>query len=113
MNKPWLVILAVMLGGSIIKYGILQYLIFSPVIAVIIDLLVFSACYLTLRRYPYIDLKRSMQFIGVIIALEILFDLGIINELIREIVFFILIAWGISKQGGSGGPPRQRHKWHK
>ncbi|MBP2642815.1 MAG: hypothetical protein H6Q67_702 [Firmicutes bacterium] len=118
MNKVWLIIIGVLFGGSIVKYELLIHVGFVPVVvaivAVIIDLLLLGACYLILRRYPFIDVKQSMLFLGAFIALEILYDIGIINEIIRQMAFFALIAWAIFRQNGSAPrPPRQRHKWHK
>ncbi|MBP2650626.1 MAG: hypothetical protein H6Q74_1451 [Firmicutes bacterium] len=117
MNQLWLTILAVLFGGSIVKYGVFKYVIFSPVVTVImviIDLLVLGVCYLVLRRYPYINVKESMKFVGAVMALEIMCDIGIITGFIRDVAFFALIAWAVFKQNRvSSRPPRQRHKWHK
>lgn len=111
MNQIWLRIFMVMIGGSIVKY-----LFVGPILWVCIDLAVLGISYLILRRYPYVDLKASMSFLGGLTAVSILTDLGIISGLISNILMIALLAWLMFGRGGNNGPnnrPTNRHKWHK
>lgn len=111
LNQVWLIILAVMVGGSILKY-----LIPIPWAAVAIDLAVLAVAYIILRRYPYINLKRTLNFLVGLTVISIAVDLGFIDGFIGNIALLILLAWLFfsgSQGGGSGRPPKLRHKWHK
>ena len=110
MNQIWLKIFMVMIGDTIVKY-----LLVGPIIWVCIDLAVFGICYLILRRYPYLDLKSSMSFLGGLTAVSILTDVGIISGLVGQILMIALLAWMMFKRGdtNSNNRPPNRHKWHK
>jgi len=111
MNQIWMRIFMVMIGGSIVKY-----LFVGSVMWVLIDLAVLGITYLILRRYPYVDLKASMSFLGGLTALSILTDLGIISGFISNILIVALLAWMMFGRGGNNGSnnrPTTRHKWHK
>lgn len=115
MNNAWWYVLAAIIVGSILKY-----LFLNPWAAVVIDVGVFAAVYLILRRYPLIDLRRSMIFFGCLTVVNILVDVGILNGMIGNIVLLALLAWMMFGQGGGQGggrggrrQPRLRHPWHK
>lgn len=111
MNQIWLRIFMVMIGGNIVKY-----LLAGSIIWVCIDLAVLGICYLILRKYPYIDLKSSMSFLGGLTAVSILTDIGIISGLVGQILMIGLLAWMMFGRGGnnsSNNRPTNRHKWHK
>lgn len=109
LNQVWLIVLAVMIGGSILKY-----LILNPWAAVAIDLAVLAIAYLILRRYPYINLRSSMIFLGGLTAISVAVDLGLIDGLIGEIAILGFLAWLFFRRGDSSRrPPKLRHPWHK
>jgi hypothetical protein len=100
-----------MIGGTILKY-----LFVGSILWVCIDLAVLGTSYLILKRYPYVDLKASMFFLGGLTAVSILNDLGIINGLISSILMMAVLAWMMFGRGGNNGSnnrPTNRHKWHK
>lgn len=111
MNPIWLQIFMVMIGGNIIKYMFTNLFIW-----VCADLAVFGISYLILRRYPFINLKPSMLFLGGLTAVSVLNDLNIINGLVANILIIALLGWmmfGRNGSSGSGNRPANRHKWHK
>lgn len=109
LNQIWLIILAVMIGGSMLKY-----LIPNPWVAVVIDLAVLAIAYIILRRYPYINIKRTMNFLVGLTIVSVAVDLGFIDGFVGNIALLILLAWlFFSKDGGSRRPPKLRHPWHK
>jgi hypothetical protein len=108
MNNAWFTIFAVLIVGSILKY-----IIPGMVAGVVIDLVVLAACYIVLRRFPYIDMKRSMIFLVGMTIVSILTDLYIINGLVGNIVLLGLMAWLFFSPGGGRRPPKLRHQWHK
>ncbi|AJQ28108.1 MAG: hypothetical protein H6Q69_4457 [Firmicutes bacterium] len=109
MNQIWLRIFMVMIGGSVAKY-----IVVNPFIWVCIDLAILGIAYLILRRYPFIDLKSSMSFLGGLTAVSVLIDLGIISGLVGNILIIALLAWMIfGRSRGSNNRPVNRHKWHK
>jgi len=111
MNQIWLRIFMVMIGGSFAKYIFL-----NPFAWVGIDLAVLGISYLILRRYPFVDLRSSMAFLGGLTAVSILTDLGIISGLVGNILIVGLLAWmmfGGKGSNGSNNRPSNRHKWHK
>jgi hypothetical protein len=110
MNQIWMRIFLIMIGGSIVKY-----LFASALVWVGIDLAVLAVCYLTLKRYPFVDLKTSMLFLGGLTVVSVLTDLGIISGLIANVIILALLAWMMFGRNGNNGPkrPQNRHKWHK
>lgn len=88
MNKIWFQVLAAMIVGSIAKY-----LIFNTLAWVIIDLAVLGVAYLILRRDPFIDMKRSMIFLGGLTAVNVLVDLGIMGEMLSKLVLLGFLAY--------------------
>lgn len=110
MNTIWWYVLAAIIVGSILKY-----LVLNPWAWVAVDIAVFVAVYLILRRYPWINLKRSLTFFGGLTVVNILVDLGIVNGLIGNVALLLLLGWLMFGQDGGGGrPPRRlRHPWHK
>lgn len=112
MNQIWLKVFTVMICGSVVKY-IVPYQLFW----VVIDLIVLAVAFLILRRYTFIDLNKSMIFLGTLTGVSILVDLNIIDGIVGTIASLILVAWAMFG-GGSGkkGRPSSRqlrHKWHK
>lgn len=109
MNNVWWMILGIMVGGSILKYFFP-----NPFIALIINIAVMIAAYLVLRRYPYVDLKRSMTFLAGITVIVSLTEFGIIDGLIANICMLALLAWMFFGPGRRPPKPsRPRHQWHK
>ncbi|MDR3560272.1 MAG: hypothetical protein P4N59_02355 [Negativicutes bacterium] len=109
MNNAWLMIVGVMVVGSILKYFFA-----NPFIMLIINLAVLAAGYVILRRYPYVDMKRSMTFLGGLTAIVILVEFGVVNGLVANIGMLALLAWMFFGPGrGPGRPSRPRHQWHK
>ena len=109
MNQIWLRIFMVMIGGNVVKY-----IFINPYIWVCIDLAVFGIVYLVLKRYPFIDLKSSMSFLGGLTVISILADLEIISNLISSVLIMGLLAWMMfGRSRGSKNRPVNRHKWHK
>ncbi len=113
MNTVWWYVLAAIIVGSILKYFV-----HDPWAWVAIDAALFAAVYLILRRYPWINLKRSITFFACLTLVNILVDLGIVDAFIGQIALLILLGWMMfgpgGQQGGGGGrPPKPRHPWHK
>ncbi|MEM5768360.1 MAG: hypothetical protein AAGU23_07435 [Bacillota bacterium] len=113
MNGVWLQVLLVMVGGSLLKYVIPL-----PVAWVVIDLAVLGIAYLLLRRYPFVDFKSSMLFLGGLTVVNILTDLGFINGFVGTLLILAVLAWMFFRNGGGGGDWRRkrqplRYKWHK
>ena len=110
ISNAWLYLIAIMIGGSILKN-----LVFHPVAWVAIDILVFAACWFLLRRYPYVDMRRTLMLLGGLTVVNVLADLGLIGAMTANIIVLAFIAWMIFGGRGSGGGPRTnlRHKWHK
>lgn len=109
MRQVWLYVFTVMILGSIVKFIVPNVFLW-----VLADLVVLGVCYLLLRRYPFIDIKKSMLFIGGLTLINILVDVNVINGLFGNILSLILVAWVIFGGGGKGkGQPVLRHKWNK
>ncbi|MGL5512931.1 MAG: hypothetical protein ACRDBM_06825, partial [Sporomusa sp.] len=79
---------AVMIVGSIIKY-----LVHNPLAWVVIDLAVLGIAYLILRRDRFIDMQRSMIFLGGLTAVNILVDLNIVNGIVGNLALLALLAY--------------------
>lgn len=94
MNQMWFQVLAVMIAGSIIKY-----LFVSPFAWVVIDLVVLGVAYLMLRRDPFIDMKRSMIFLGGLTAVNVLVDLGIMDGVIANLALLALLGYMMFGRG--------------
>lgn len=111
MNQIWLQMFAVLIGGSIVKSLVLNSLIW-----VVIDLAVLAAVYYILQRNPYVDMKHSMFFMGILTVVNILTDIRIIPDILGNIIILGLLLWMIFDNGRRGGgrrPPVIRHRWHK
>lgn len=109
MSQIWLQIFAVMIGGNILKM-----LFNNMVIAVIIEIAVFAVIYLLLRRYSFIDLKRSMLYLGVLTFISILVDVNLLSDMLGNIIILGLLFLMLFGGGQGGGQrPSLRHKWHK
>lgn len=109
MNQVWLKIIAVMLAASVAKYFIAHALFW-----VAIDLAALGICYLIIRRYPYVDLRRTMLFLGTFTLISILVDIRVISAMLGNILSLAVIVW-LLWRGGNVTTRRQplRHKWHK
>ena len=107
MNQIWFKIFAAMLVGTLIKYIIVNWLAW-----IAIDLAVLAVCYFILRRYPYVDFKKTMLFLGGLTFINILVDSGIMSSMFGTLASLALVAW-VMFRGGGGGRPSMRYKWHK
>ncbi|MDF2569165.1 MAG: hypothetical protein K0R55_769 [Sporomusa sp.] len=94
MNQMWFQVLAVMIVGSMLKY-----LVVNPFAWVVIDLAVLGVAYLMLRRDPFIDMKRSMIFLGGLTGVNILVDLGIMDGVVANLVLLALLAYMMFGRG--------------
>lgn len=109
MRQVWLQVFTVMICGSIVKFVLPHVFLW-----VVADLLVLGVCYFLLRRYPDIDLKKSMIFIGGLTLINILVDVNIIDGILGNIISLFIVAWVVFGGGGKRkGKPMLRHKWHK
>ncbi|CUH96915.1 putative membrane protein [Propionispora sp. 2/2-37] len=110
IQQIWLYLFAVIIGGAIIKE-----LFISPVILVLIDLIILFALYMLIRRYSFIDVKRSMYFFSLLTFITILVDVNLMPSIIGNIIILSILLWMIFSSGRGGGPnrPPLRHKWHK
>lgn len=88
MNQIWFQVLAVMIVGSIIKY-----LVYNQLAWVVIELAVLGIAYLILRRDRFIDMQRSMIFLGGLTAVNILVDLNIVNGIVGNLALLALLAY--------------------
>lgn len=102
MNQIWLQIFAVMIGGSALKYVFANQLLW-----VLIDFIVLGIAFVLLKRHPYIDVKKSMSYLGALTAVSVLVDLGIVSGEVGNIAVLGLLAWMIFG-GGFGGGRRPR-----
>ena len=110
MNQIWLQIFAVMIGGSILKYFF-----YNVVLLVLVDLAILGICFLILRRHPYVDVRKSMLFLGALTLISVLVDLGV-NALLGQIAMLALVGWmmfGGNNNGNGRRRPPLRHKWNK
>jgi hypothetical protein len=96
MNQMWFQVLAAMIVGSMLKY-----LVVNTLAWVVIDLAVLGVAYLLLRRDPFIDMKRSMIFLGGLTAVNVLVDLGIMNGVIGNLALLALLAYMMFGRGYS------------
>ncbi|WP_425057692.1 hypothetical protein SCACP_22270 [Sporomusa carbonis] len=94
MNQIWFQVLAAMIVGSMIKYFI-----FNALAWVAIDLAVLGVAYLILRRSPFIDMKRTMIFLGGLTAVNMLVDLGVINGMIGNLALLGLLGYMMFGRG--------------
>lgn len=116
VSQLWLKILLVIVSGTIIKEIV-------PAVSwllVLVDLAVFAVIYLMIRSYPYVDVKRSMYFFGLLTGISVLVDLGIIPDIVGNVIVLSILLWmvfgGRNSSGGhssSHSRPQLRHKWHK
>jgi len=91
MNQLWLQVFAVMIAGSIIKDFF-----YSPLLWAGVDIAVLVVAYLILRRYAYyVDLRKSMIFLGVLTSINIVVDFGIISGKLANILILILLAYWV------------------
>ncbi|MDD4601683.1 hypothetical protein SDC9_27469 [bioreactor metagenome] len=111
MRQVWLQIFGVMIGGSIVKFILPNVWLW-----VFADLLVLGISYILLRRYPFVDMKKSMLFIGGLTLINILIDVQILDGMLGSIASLILVSWVVFGGGGQGkgkGKSTLRHKWNK
>jgi hypothetical protein len=109
VNNIWLMIFGVLIAGTIIKMMIV-----NQFLAVIIDLGVLGVAYLILRRYPFVDLTRSLTFLGAMTGVTIMVDLGIIDGFIGEVTLLCLIVALFFASGRKIGKSANRSRpWHK
>jgi len=112
VNQTWLQIMAVMVGGSIVKA-----IISNSFVWVFVDVAVLFISYLILRRYPGVDLKSSMVFLSGLTVVSVLMDLDIVGGLVGNILILALFGWMMfGRNGNNNDSPRRptiRHKWHK
>lgn len=94
MNQTWFKVLAVMIVGSM-----LNSFVFNVLARVAIDLAVLGVVYLVLRRDPFIDLKRSMIFLGGLTTVNVLVDLGIISITLSYLILLGLLAYMVFGRG--------------
>lgn len=111
MSQVWVTVFGIMVVSSILKN-----VFYNMFILVAIDVIVLGVCYLVLRRYPYIDLAKSMIFLVGLTAINILTDVNLISNLFASILLLALLVWimfGDRLRPSSRRPSRLRHKWHK
>lgn len=114
MNKVWLQIFAVMIGGSILKMAIPNSLVW-----VCIDLGILGISYLILRRQYNVNLKSSMLFLSGLTFISVLTDLNVMNDMVSNFLVLALVGWMMFGRGGQSNGnsnskgPTIRHKWHK
>lgn len=108
MRQVWLQVFTVMICGSIVKSVVPNLILW-----IIADLVVLGVSYFLLRRHPYIDIKKSMMFIGGLTLVNILIDVNIIDALLGNIINIAIVAWVVFGGGKGKGRPTLRHKWHK
>ncbi|QDR81006.1 hypothetical protein [Sporomusa termitida] len=88
MNQMWFQVLAIMIVGSIIKY-----MFHNSLAWVVIDLAVLGIAYLLLRRDPFIDMRRSMIFLGGLTVVNVLVDLGIMSGMLGNLALLALLGY--------------------
>lgn len=110
MNKIWLQIFGVMIGGGLAKSALP-----NPFVWVGIDLIIFGIAYLILRQHSNINLKSSMIFLGGLTFVSILTDLRIVSDVVGSVLTLALLGWMMfnRNRNNNSGPPDLRHKWNK
>ena len=113
VNQTWLIVFALLMGGSVIKM-----LLVHPFIWVGIDLVILGAAYQVLKRDPLVNVPHSMKLLGALTAINVVVDLGILEAWMGNFAVLGLVGWMIyrSRSGGGGGGSarrQQRHKWNK
>lgn len=91
----------IILGGGFIATGG----------GILVDLAVLGYIYTVLKEYRYINLKKTMTFLGGITFISILIDLGLLRGDFGNLIILAVIAWMIfGKDGffGSSGGRRYR-----
>lgn len=88
MNRTWFYILAVMIGGSMVKYILPNHFVW-----VLIDLAVLGVSYLIIRQNRFVDMKSSMIFLGGLTAINVLVDMGIMGGMMGNIALLALLGW--------------------
>lgn len=111
MSQVWVIVFVIMIASSILKNIFMNMFIW-----VAIDVIVLVVCYFVLRRYPYIDLGKSMLFLVGLTVINILTDIQLISGLLGSILLLVLLVWtlfGDRWRPSSRRPSRLRHQWHK
>ncbi|MEN6413225.1 MAG: hypothetical protein ABFC84_10795 [Veillonellales bacterium] len=109
MDQVWLQVFTAMICGAIVKYFIVNSWIW-----VAVDFIVLGISYILLRRCSFINLKKSMMFLGGLTLINILVDINILDGLLGNLAALALVAWVMF--GGKNNRGRRvtlRHKWHK
>jgi len=88
MFSPWLIIVALMIGVDV-----LTAFFHSTWISVIGSLAVFLIGYIILRRDPFVNLRLSMIFLGLLTVIDIAYVLGFISRFVMQEAFFALVLW--------------------
>lgn len=112
MSQVWVTVFAIMVVSTVLKNVFLNMFVW-----VAIDIIVLAVCYLFLRRYPYIDLAKSMIFLVGLTVINILTDINLISSLLGSILLLALLGWAMFgdqlRPSIRRRPGRLRHKWHK
>lgn len=88
MNQVWLQVFAVLFGGSIVKHFFM-----NPLVWVIIEIVVLGIAYLILKKHPYIDMKKSITFLGGMTVINIIVDIGVIGPEMGNIAVLGLLGY--------------------
>ena len=88
MNIVMLKVFGPLFAGAVAKMFIAQGLGW-----VAIDLVALGAVYLILKKYPYIDLKKAMSYLGAITFISVLVDIGMIDGVIGNLAVIGQLLW--------------------
>lgn len=103
-------LLAVFVVSAILR--LLIHMIFGPGLAstagsILIDIGVLGYIYALLKEYRYINLRKTMFFLGGITFISILADIGILRGDFAQLIILAILAWMIFGTGGFFGGGRR------
>lgn len=81
--------------GTLLAGAVLKMFFVNGLAWIAIDLIVLGVAYLILKKYPYIDLKKAMSYLGAITFISVLVDLGIIGGEIGNLAVLAMLLWMI------------------
>ncbi|MBO5244627.1 MAG: hypothetical protein J6B02_00860 [Selenomonadales bacterium] len=88
MNIVMLKVFGPLFAGAVAKMFVAQGLGW-----VVIDLVALGVVYLILKKYPYIDLKKAMSYLGAITFISVLVDIGMIDGALGNLAVLGMLLW--------------------
>lgn len=94
INKSWIYILLLMVGGGFV-------IDFYPTLltALVVRIGILVGGYFILRRDPFVDLRADMLFLVGLTVINILTDFGIMSHMMSNLAFIALLVWSMAGGG--------------